>query len=80
MAERERQEIRILQWSEELIPEVTKQRGSHRNVVSAVTDILHAVKQEGDAALFRFTGSRAQIQEKAVEAALELALEYLSEK
>ena len=40
---------------EELKALLTKPRGSHRNVSSAVRTILQAVKEEGDAALFRLT-------------------------
>ena len=55
MNQSDTQVIRILRWDETLRSELTKQRGSHADVSAAVQTILHAVRTEGDAALFRFT-------------------------
>ena len=48
-------EIRIVHWAELPAAELTKKRGSHADVTESVTEILNAVKMEGDKALFRFT-------------------------
>ena len=55
MNQSDTQVIRILRWDETPRSELTKQRGSHADVSAAVQTILHAVRTEGDAALFRFT-------------------------
>ena len=55
MNQSDTQVIRILRWDETPRSELTKQRGSHADVSAAVQTILHAVRTEGDSALFRFT-------------------------
>ena len=47
--------IRILDYATMDRAELTKPRGSHADVSGVVKDILDAVREEGDAALLRFT-------------------------
>lgn len=61
------QVIRILRWNETLVSELTKQRGSHADVSSSVQKILHAVRTEGDAALFRFTSEFDHVSLRCLE-------------
>ena len=54
--------IRIIK-AEEITPEeLTKPRGSHADVSDTVSEILSAVKKEGDAALFRYTERFDQVR------------------
>ena len=47
--------IRILEYRSVEQAELTKPRGSHADVSASVSEILEAVRTEGDAALLRFT-------------------------
>ncbi len=47
--------IRILRYEDTDRKELTKPRGSHADVSAAVREILQSVRDEGDAALYRFT-------------------------
>ena len=47
--------IRILRYQNMDRSELTKPRGSHADVSASVSGILKAVREEGDAALYRFT-------------------------
>ena len=47
--------IRVLKYGSVSNQELTKPRGSHADVSHVVSDILRTVRNEGDAALFRYT-------------------------
>lgn len=47
--------IPVLYWDKITAEQLTKPRGSHADVSTSVSEIIHAVREEGDAALYRFT-------------------------
>ncbi|MCR5088942.1 MAG: histidinol dehydrogenase [Oscillospiraceae bacterium] len=70
--------VPIIRYSENLIPELTKPRGSHADVSERVAEILDHVRREGDSALIRYTERFDHVRLESLEVSPEEAEEGLS--